>query len=184
MLFIYHLFDAHIVLDLAIDTLSGWLLWPFFMSPSFFDHLLFFLHSKIFHAHLVLSLPQSGINDVYQGALVPFIRGCIQEIRSEYQMCSLLLRCHCSQALLEVRDRIVFLNVPRIDGMKRSVPLKEVHCSQFSRGSRHQAIMQGYMGETLRSVRRQRGKGKIWISAFIIVVVIIVRQKCPLLCRK
>ena len=57
MLFIYHLFDAHIVLDLAIDTLSGWLLWPFFMSPSFFDHLLFFLHSKIFHAHLVLSLP-------------------------------------------------------------------------------------------------------------------------------
>ena len=46
MLFIYHLFDAHIVLDLAIDTLSGWLLWSFFMSPSFFDHLLFFLHSR------------------------------------------------------------------------------------------------------------------------------------------
>ena len=33
MLFIYHLFDARIVLDLATDTLSGWLLWPFFHVP-------------------------------------------------------------------------------------------------------------------------------------------------------
>ena len=59
--------------------------------------------------------------------------------------------------------------------MKRSVPLKEVHCSWLPRGSRHQAIMQGYMGEALRSVRRQRSEGKIWLSAFIIVMVRIVR---------
>ena len=36
--------------------------------------------------------------------------------------------------------------------------------------------MQGYMGKALRSVRRQRSEGKIWISAFIIVVVRIVRN--------
>ena len=32
------------------------------------------------------------------------------------------------------------------------------------------------MGKALRSVRRQRSEGKIWISAFIIVVVRIVRN--------
>ena len=78
MLFIYHLFDAHIVLDLATDH-------PFRLAPmAFFSRphhslIISFSFYSVRFSMLILYFhcPSPGINNVYWGALVPFIRGCI-----------------------------------------------------------------------------------------------------------
>ena len=52
---------------------SIWLLHPFSMPLSFFEHFLIFWHQKMFQVHLLFFLSQAWNLPFLQGALVPFI---------------------------------------------------------------------------------------------------------------
>ena len=54
--------DVQFVPVFLVGSPLNWLLCPFAMSSLDFEHLLIFWHNKVFQAHLVLFLPQTGIS--------------------------------------------------------------------------------------------------------------------------
>ena len=57
---------------LAVGAFLSCLLYPFDISPSFFEHFFAFWHNRMFQSHLVLSLPQPWNQVFLQGPPVPF----------------------------------------------------------------------------------------------------------------
>lgn len=92
-------FVAQIVTILVIGSYFRWLLCPFDIPHQWellfnFEHLLTFLHYKMIQACRIFSTP------ILESAIHPrihwtFYWRMISEVRSEYQVCVLLLGCHC-----------------------------------------------------------------------------------------
>lgn len=80
-----------------------WLLCPFDMSPSFFEHIPTFQNNKLFWAHVAPSLSQAWNQPFLQGAPVPFRSWVLRVF-------SLLLKCYCSHLLSVERAREHYLS--------------------------------------------------------------------------
>ena len=76
----------------------------FFIFILLFQHFLTFGHYTMLQARLLYSLSQSL--DISLGALAPSFGEWYQKQRSGCQVYSLLLRCHCFQALSSERGKI------------------------------------------------------------------------------
>ena len=74
------------------------------VSPAFFEHFLAFWHSKMFQAHIVLSLAWLWNQPFLQRGFFLLENG-IYKWKTEGQTCSMLLTCHWLQAILVGRSK-------------------------------------------------------------------------------